>query len=166
MKIEKLSVCPEDGEQFEFSFGQGLCTIYDQDSERLKKLIDSLKQVFHYSYTDHKEEINNDMQQIYAVLYDDDDNTLARVHIKEWEGCNDEAVYEKELRNALGKMQEEGIFDSINIVKPYSFVLVDEEKEAIVDLLYVDDDTLILSEDLLEGFDEEMNEFLKHLLED
>ncbi len=100
------------------------------------------------------------------IIYDDDDNTLARVHIKEWEGCNDEAVYEKELRNALGKMQEEGIFDSINIVKPYSFVLVDEEKEAIVDLLYVDDDTLILSEDLLEGFDEEMNEFLKHLLED
>lgn len=100
------------------------------------------------------------------IIYDDDDNTLARVHIKEWDGCNDEAVYEKELRNALGKMQEEGIFDSINIVKPYSFVLVDEEKEAIVDLLYVDDDTLILSEDLLEGFDEEMNEFLKHLLED
>lgn len=100
------------------------------------------------------------------IIYDDDDNTLARVHIKEWESCNDEAVYEKELRNALGKMQEEGIFDSINIVKPYSFVLVDEEKEAIVDLLYVDDDTLILSEDLLEGFDEEMNEFLKHLLED
>lgn len=100
------------------------------------------------------------------TIYDDDDNSLARVHIKEWEGCNDEAVYEKELRNALGKMQEEGIFDSINIVKPYSFVLVDEEKEAIVDLLYVDDDTLILSEDLLEGFDEEMNEFLKHLLED
>lgn len=100
------------------------------------------------------------------IIYDDDDNTLARVHIKEWEGSNDEAVYEKELRNALGKMQEEGIFDSINIVKPYSFVLVDEEKEAIVDLLYVDDDTLILSEDLLEGFDEEMNEFLKHLLED
>lgn len=100
------------------------------------------------------------------IIYDDDDNTLARVHINEWEGCNDEAVYEKELRNALGKMQEEGIFDSINIVKPYSFVLVDEEKEAIVDLLYVDDDTLILSEDLLEGFDEEMNEFLKHLLED
>lgn len=100
------------------------------------------------------------------TILDDDDKTLARVHIKEWEGCNDEAVYEKELRNALGKMQEEGIFDSINIVKPYSFVLVDEEKEAIVDLLYVDDDTLILSEDLLEGFDEEMNEFLKHLLED
>lgn len=100
------------------------------------------------------------------TIYDDDDKIIARVHIKEWENIHDEKIYEKELRHELGKMQEEGIFDSINIAKPYSFVLIDEDKEAIVDLLYVDDDTLILSEDLLEGFDEEMNDFLKHLLED
>ncbi len=100
------------------------------------------------------------------TIYDDDDNSLARVHIKEWENVHDEKLFEKVLRGELAKMQEEGIFESINIVKPYSFVLVDEDKEAIVDLLYIDDDTLILSEDLLKGFDEEMNDFLKHLLED
>lgn len=100
------------------------------------------------------------------TIYDDDDNSLARVHIKEWENLHDEKIFEKALRGELTKMQKEGIFENINIVKPYSFVLVDEEKEAIVDLLYIDDDTLILSEDLLKGFDEEMNEFLRHLLED
>ncbi len=100
------------------------------------------------------------------TIYDDDDKSLARVHIKEWENVHDEKVYEKELRSVLGQMQEEGIFDSINIVKPYTFTLIDEDKETIVDLLYIDDDTLILSEDLLKGFDDEMNEFLKHLLED
>ncbi|MBR3612200.1 MAG: hypothetical protein IKL54_02765 [Bacteroidaceae bacterium] len=100
------------------------------------------------------------------TIYDDDDNSLARVHIKEWENVHDEKLFEKVLRGELAKMQEEGIFESINIVKPYSFVLVDEDKETIVDLLYIDDDTLILSEDLLKGFDEEMNDFLKHLLED
>ena len=63
-------------------------------------------------------------------------------------------------------MHEAGAFDSLNIAKPYSFVLVDDDNQPIVDLLMVDDDTLILSEGLLEGFDEEMNEFLKHLLED
>ena len=63
-------------------------------------------------------------------------------------------------------MQEGGAFDNLNIAKPYSFVLTDDDDIAIVDLLIVDDDTLILSEDLLEGFDEEMNQFLKHLLED
>ena len=100
------------------------------------------------------------------TIYDDDDTSLARVHIKEWENVHDEKLFEKVLRGELAKMQKEGIFESINIVKPYSFVLVDEDKEAIVDLLYIDDDTLILSEDLLKGFDEEMNDFLKHLLED
>ena len=100
------------------------------------------------------------------TIYNDDDKPLARVHIKEWENSSDEKLFEKVLRGELSKMQEEGVFDSINIVKPYSFVLVDEEKDAIVDLLYIDDDTLILSDDLLKGFDEEMNDFLKHLLED
>jgi hypothetical protein len=63
-------------------------------------------------------------------------------------------------------MNEAGAFDSLNISKPYSFVLVDDDSQPIVDLLIVDDDTLILSADLLEGFDEEMNAFLKKLLEE
>ena len=100
------------------------------------------------------------------TIMDDDDKELARVHIIEWEGVHDEEIFEKELRTLLGKMQENGKFDSLNIVKPYSFVLADDEGVDIVDLLIVDDDTLILSEGLLEGFDEEMNEFLKKLLEE
>ena len=100
------------------------------------------------------------------TILDDDDNTLARVHIKEWEGEHNEAVYEKELQSELAKMHKNGAFDSMNIVKPYSFVLTDEDGQSIVDLLIIDDDTLILSADLLEGFDEEMNAFLKELLEE
>ena len=100
------------------------------------------------------------------TIFDDDDTSLARVHIKEWEGEHNEAVYEKELQNVLTKMHREGAFDSLNVVKPYSFVLTDEDDQSIVDLLIIDDDTLILSADLLEGFDEEMNAFLKELLEE
>ena len=100
------------------------------------------------------------------TILDDDDNTLARVHIKEWEGEHNEEVYEKELQNELTKMHRQGAFDSLNIVKPYSFVLTDEDGQSIVDRLIIDDDTLILSADLLEGFDEEMNDFLKKLLEE
>ena len=100
------------------------------------------------------------------TIFDDDDNSLARVHIIEWEGIHDEEVFEKDLRSLLGKMQGEGAFDNMNIAKPYSFVLTDDDNQDIVDLLIEDDDTLILSEDLLAGFDEEMNEFLKHLLEE
>lgn len=101
-----------------------------------------------------------------VVVMDDDDNSLARVHILEWEGEHNEEVFEKELRNLLAEMHKEGCFDSLNIAKPYSFVLTDDDQQSIVDLLIIDDDTIILSEDLLKGFDEEMNAFLKKLLEE
>ena len=114
--------------------------------------------------TDFHVKVNGENGEL--AIFDDDDNSLARVHIKEWEGEHNEAVYEKELQNVLTKMHREGIFDSLNVVKPYSFVLTDEDDQSIVDLLIIDDDTLILSADLLEGFDEEMNEFLRQLLEE
>ena len=114
--------------------------------------------------TDFHSKINGENGDL--TILDDDDKTLARVHIKEWEGEYDEAVYEKELQSELTKMQQQGMFESLNIAKPYSFVLTDEDNQSIVDLLIIDDDTLILSQDLLEGFDEEMNDFLKKLLEE
>ena len=101
-----------------------------------------------------------------VIVMDDDDNDLARVHILEWEGEHDEEIFEKELRNLLTEMHKNGDFDNLNIARPYSFVLTDDDHQSIVDLLIVDDDTIILSEDLLKGFDEEMNEFLKQLLEE
>ena len=139
-----------------------------QTQESLRKAINDMAKKYITAetaiVTDFHIYVNGDNGTL--TIYDDDDNSLARVHIKEWENVHDEKLFEKVLRGELAKMQEEGIFESINIVKPYSFVLVDEDKEAIVDLLYIDDDTLILSEDLLKGFDEDMNDFLKHLLED
>ena len=101
-----------------------------------------------------------------VIIMDDDDRSLARVHILEWEGEHDEEVFEKELRSLLAEMHEGGLFDNLNIAKPYSFVLTDDDHQSIVDLLIIDDDTIILSEDLLKGFDEEMNAFLKELLEE
>ena len=101
-----------------------------------------------------------------VTIMDDDDNSLARVHILEWESEHNDEVIEKELRCILTEMHKKGQFDNLNIAKPYSFVLTDDDHQSIVDLLIIDDDTIILSEDLLKGFDEEMNEFLKHLLEE
>ena len=60
---------------------------------------------------------------------------------------------------------ESGAFNQLPLLKPYSFVLVDEEKETIADLLLMDDDTMLLSEGLFQGLDEELDAFLKDLLE-
>ena len=62
-------------------------------------------------------------------------------------------------------MKNAGDFDKMTILKPFSFVLVDEDKETLAELLLIDDDTLLVNEELLKGLDEELDEFLKKLLE-
>lgn len=117
--------------------------------------------------TDFHFQVNTDNGNIF--IYDDDDNTLATTAIAEWENYHDEENYEhieKLLRKALSEIQEEGYLDNMNVPKPYSCLLVDDEKETIVDLMYIDDETFIITDDLLKGFDEEMNQFLKKLLEE
>ena len=68
------------------------------------------------------------------------------------------------LQTLLSKLKEEGTFDRLAIMTPYNFVLVDEDKETVAELLIVDDDTLIVNDDLLKGLDEELDTFLKDLL--
>ena len=72
---------------------------------------------------------------------------------------------ERILSSLLCNMKNQGIFDKLTIMKPFSFVLVDDDKETIAELLLLDDDTLLVNEELLKGLDEELDAFLKDLLE-
>lgn len=72
---------------------------------------------------------------------------------------------ERILSSLLCSMKNEGKFDKLTILKPFSFVLVDDDRETIAELLLMDDDTLLVNEELLKGLDEELDSFLKELLE-
>ena len=102
------------------------------------------------------------------VVLNDDDEVLAKTVVQEWENPVYEDFYvgaEADLRQALVGIQQAGELDKLCLLKPYSFVLVDEDKETLADLLLVDDaETLFLSDELLKGLDEELNTFLKDLL--
>ena len=95
---------------------------------------------------------------------------MARTLIDEWiEYESDEFYTEVEpiLRSELHVLKENGLLKELCLIKPYSFVLVDEDKETVVELLLMDDeDTLLLNDDLLKGLDEELNDFLEKLLRD
>ena len=102
------------------------------------------------------------------VVYDDNDQEFARATITEWVDCQEDVLIKESqelLTKLLNKQNESGAFNQLPLLKPYSFVLVDEEKETIADLLLMDDDTMLLSEGLLQGLDEELDAFLKDLLE-
>lgn len=103
------------------------------------------------------------------VIYNDDDEKLSTAIIEEWaayDGENFDGEVEEQLSTLLNKLKKKGTFDAItSIMKPYSFVLVDEEKETMAELLLIDDNTLMVNDELLKGLDEELDAFLKDLLE-
>ena len=103
------------------------------------------------------------------AIYNDDEELLASATIQEWAEANPEEFHagcELVLKKNLNQMYSEGEFASLSIMKPYSFVMVDGDKEALAELLIVDEEeTMFLSDELLKGLDEELDSFLKDLLE-
>ena len=103
------------------------------------------------------------------IIFDDDDQELSRTIINEWveyESDDYYTVVEPILRAEVEALKESGKLEKLCLMKPYSFVLVDEDKETVAELLLVDeDDTLLLNDELLKGLDEELDAFLKDLLE-
>lgn len=103
------------------------------------------------------------------IIFDDDDQELSRTIINEWveyESDDFYTVVEPILRAEVEALKDSGKLEKLCLMKPYSFVLVDEDKETVAELLLVDeDDTLLLNDELLKGLDEELDAFLKDLLE-
>ena len=103
------------------------------------------------------------------IIFDDDDQDLSRTIINEWveyESDDFYTVVEPILRAEVEALKESGKLEKLCLMKPYSFVLVDEDKETVAELLLVDEDeTLLLNDELLNGLDEELDAFLKDLLE-
>jgi hypothetical protein len=54
----------------------------------------------------------------------------------------------------------------MSILKPFSFVLEDDERESITELYLVDDDTVIIDEELMSGLDKDLDDFLEKLLDE
>lgn len=103
------------------------------------------------------------------VIFNDDDKELSRTIIEEWVDYSEDDFYtivERILRGEINALKDTGVLDKLAIMKPYSFVLVDEDRETVTELLLIDDeDTLLLNDELLKGLDEELDAFLKDLLE-
>ncbi len=101
------------------------------------------------------------------MVFNDDDEELTRCVIEEWIENKDEDFYlqiQSVLKQTITNLKEK--MENLPILKPYSFVLIGEDKETINDLYLVDDDTIMLDGDLLKGLDKDLDEFLNHLLKD
>lgn len=101
------------------------------------------------------------------VAFDDDDKEITRCIIEQWIDNKDDDFYEGVavvLRSVLTKQKD--MIEKMSILKPYSFVLEDDDHEHLAELYLVDDDTAIIDQELMAGLDQDLDKFLEDLLKD
>ena len=101
------------------------------------------------------------------VTVSDDDRDLATTQLSDLADIPEDIFYEvmeKALRRILKDIDEVQPLESLAIWKPFSFVLVDDDRETVAELMLFDDDNTLLSQSLMQGLDEELDSFLKDLL--
>lgn len=101
------------------------------------------------------------------MAFDDDENEVTRCVIEEWIDYKNENFYDSAallLRNRIFAMSEE--IDKLCLLKPYSFVLENEDNEHVAELYVVDDDLNIIGGDIMEGWDKDLDAFFSKLMEE
>lgn len=101
------------------------------------------------------------------MAFDDDDNEITRCIVEQWIDNKDDDFYEAItpiIRKCIEKQKQ--LVDGLGILKPYSFVLEDDEKESVAELYVVDDDLVIIDTDMMQDLDKDLDDFLKELLKD
>ncbi len=100
-------------------------------------------------------------------FYDDEENCINSIVIHKWISQPDlpDEKIAGVLRTVVGEMDNNDEFSPLDIYKPFSISYVDENMDIIEEILVIDDDTDIQSDnDLLKKFDKEFDEFLDKLL--
>jgi hypothetical protein len=114
-------------------------------------------------FTDIHIRVSQDSGELLA--FDDDDQEITRCVIEQWIENKNENFYHDVaaiMRNVLHNQQQ--VVNNLGIIKPYSFVLEDDEKESIAELFVADDDTIIIGGDLMQGLDQDLDSFFKDLM--
>ena len=99
------------------------------------------------------------------MAFDDNDNEITRCVVEQWIDNKDDNFYQHvaaTLRNVLSEMKD--AIEQTSLLKPYSFVLEDDEKETIEELYLVDDDIVIIDTELMKDLDKDLDNFLEKLL--
>jgi hypothetical protein len=101
------------------------------------------------------------------MAFDDDDNEITRCIIEQWIDNKDDDFYTQIIsiiRRCIDKQKK--LVDEMGILKPYSFVLEDDDKESIGELYIADDDTIIIDTELMADLDKDLDDFFNKLIKD
>lgn len=142
----------------------------EQTLQQTERFIRKVVQKFPFNedeavFTDIHVRVSQDSGEMLA--FDDDDREINRCVIDQWIENKDENFFDDvtaTLRSELKKMSEP--IDAMGIMKPFSFVLEDDEREPVAELYVADDDTVIIGGELMEDLDQELDAFFEKLIEE
>ena len=101
------------------------------------------------------------------LAFDDDEQEITRCVVDQWIDNKDDDFYPQVaqlLREAIVSMKDK--MENLGIMKPYSFVMENDDGEHVSELYLVDDDTVIIGGDLMQGLEKELDDFLDRLLDE
>ena len=101
------------------------------------------------------------------MVFNDEDHEITRCVVEQWIDNKDDKFYEAIIpiiRRCIERHKKE--IEAMSILKPYSFVLEDDDKESIQELYLVDDDIVIFDPELMKNLDKDLDDFLDHLLKE
>lgn len=101
------------------------------------------------------------------MAFDDDDHEITRVVIESWIDNKDEDFYDMATTTLRQVMHNNSkLIDGMALLKPFSFVLEDDEREDIAELYIADDDTVIVDTELMPHLSEDLDEFFENLMKE
>ena len=101
------------------------------------------------------------------MAFDDSDNEITRCVIDQWIDNKSDDFYQEAavvLRSELNRMRD--TVENLSVMKPYSFILEDDDRNNVAELYLVDDDLVIIGGDLMQGLDKELDSFLDDILKE
>ena len=102
------------------------------------------------------------------MVFDDDDKELTRCVVEQWIDNKDDGFYDHvaaTLRRCINKQKK--LLENLSVLKPYAFVLEDDDNDSKAELFVVDDeDTVIIDTELMAGLDKDLDAFFDKLLKE
>ena len=113
--------------------------------------------------TDVHVRVNQDTGEV--QFFDDDDKEVTRCVVEQWIENKDDDFYEHVTSVIRGCIEKEkDLIDNLSILKPYAFVLEDDDRESVAELYVADDDTVIIDSELMKDLDKDLDNFFENLL--
>ena len=143
--------------------------LHDELKQSISQALEAVKTNEGVSLTDMY--INVKAEDYSLSVYDDNETLLLQSTIDNWNELKEEGVNTDEvIASTLHKLFEDAsivaLFDELELIAPFSVILIDDEFQHITELITIDRDAFIIDADFFASYDKELDDFFEQLMAD